>query len=303
MYRFVALFALLAVAAAGAGTPRSAEAQGRLPVVASFSILGDIVANVGGDRIELRTLVGANGDTHTYEPTPADARALANASVLFEIGLNFESWLPDLYRASRSRATRVAVTSNMSLLRSDESGHRHGEWDPHVWQDVSKAVTITYAVRDALGAADPANSDYYNLNAAVYASYLWELDAWIQGYVGCCTTQAGRTVVTPHNSFNYLAARYGFVMLATPIGSISTESDPSARQIATVVEQIRYHGVRAVFPENIANPRTMQRIASEAGVALAPPLYSDALGPPNGPAGTYVRMMYYNVATIIQALN
>jgi zinc/manganese transport system substrate-binding protein len=248
-------------------------------------------------------LVGPNGDTHIYEPTPADVRALANAAIVFEIGLGFESWLPNLYRASRSRAVRVTVTDGMSLLRAGEGGHRHGEWDPHVWHDVANAVHITHAVRDALRAADLAGWDYYSLNAAVYAGYLWELDAWIYEQVVCCTTEAGRNLVTLHASFNYLAARYGFLTLTTALDSISTEAEPSARRVATVVDRIREHGVRAIFPENIGDRRLMERIAAEAGVTLAPPLYSDALGPPDHPAGTYYGMMTYNINTIIRALS
>jgi zinc/manganese transport system substrate-binding protein len=303
MHRFL-LAVVLALATLAIGdTDRPAEAQGRLPVIATFSILGDIVANVGGDRIDLRTLVGPNGDTHTFEATPADARALANAAVAFEVGLGFEGWFPSLYRSSRSGAQRVAVTEGMSLLRSDEEGHRHGEWDPHVWHDVSRAIQITYAVRDGLSAADPANAGYYAANAAAYAAALQELDAWVISYVQGYTAPERRKLVTMHNSFNYFGARYGFTMLATALGSISTEAEPSARQIATVVDQIRYHGVVAIFPENVANQRLMQQIANEAGVRLAPPLYSDALGGTGSPGATYYDMIVYNVSTIIQALS
>jgi zinc/manganese transport system substrate-binding protein len=257
---------------------------------------------VGGDSIDLRTLVGPNGDTHTFEATPADARALAGAAVVFEIGLNFEAWLPDLYRSSRSGARRVAVTEGMSLLRSDEQGHRHGEWDPHAWHDAAKAIQITYAVRDGLTAADPANAEVYAGNAAAYAANLEVLDAWIMNYVEGNTTPERRKLVTTHNSFNYFGARYGFTMLATALGSISTEAEPSARQLAAVVEQIRYHNVPAVFPENGTNQRLMRQIADEAGVRLASPLYSDALGPAGGPGGTYHDMIVSNVTTIIEAL-
>jgi ABC-type Zn uptake system ZnuABC Zn-binding protein ZnuA len=158
-------------------------------------------------------------------------------------------------------------------------------------------------VRDALSAADPAHREVYESNAASYAGRLWALDTWVGETVACCTTEAGRRVATAHNSLTYLAARYGFVMLATPTGSVSTEAEPSARQIATVVEQVRASGVRAVFPESTAGQRTMQRIAQEAGVALAAPLYADALGPPGSPAGTYLGMMTHNVSTIVEALN
>ena len=303
MYRLVIILLVAFGAVALPRTGQPAGAQGRLPVIATFSILGDIVGTVGGDRTDLRTLVGANGDTHTFEATPADARALANAAIVFELGLGFEAWFPDLSRSSRSGAQRVTVTDGMNLLRSDEEGHRHGEWDPHVWHDVSKAVDIAYAVRDGLSAADPANAGYYVANAEAYAASLRDLDAWVFGYVEGYTTPESRKLVTMHNSFNYFGARYGFTMLATALDSISTEAEPSARQLATVVDQIRYHGAVAIFPENVANQRLMQQIANEAAVRLAPPLYSDALGGAGSPGASYYNMIVYNVSTIIQALS
>lgn len=299
------LIAALAVAAvvSTAGDAPAARAQdGRLRVVATFSILGDIVQNVGGDAISLRTLIGANGDTHTYEPTPADARALADADLVFENGLAFESWLPDLYRSSRSRATRVAVTDDLAPLRAAADGHRHGEFDPHMWHEVSNAIAMTDTVRDALVRADPANRDAYFLNAAVYTSFLVELDGWIFGQVNRLPAER-RRLITAHNSFDYFARRYGFEILGSAIGSVSTEAEPSARQIAALVDVIRGSGVPAIFPENVTNPRLMQRLADEAGVALAPPLYSDALGGPGSGADTYVGLMRTNVTTIVAALS
>jgi ABC-type Zn uptake system ZnuABC Zn-binding protein ZnuA len=191
----------------------------------------------------------------------------------------------------------------LPLLRADGAGHRHGEWDPHVWHDVSLAERIVETVRDALASADPAHREVYEDNAAAYAGRLRALDVWVEETVACCTTEAGRRVATAHASFNYLAARYGFVMLATPTGSISTAAEPSARQIATVVEQVRAAGVRAVFPESTTGQRTMLRVALEAGVALAAPLYADALGPPGSPGESYVGLVTHNVSTIVGALN
>ncbi len=303
MYRILAFAFMVLAVAVGNIRAEPARAQAGLPVIATFSILGDITQQVGGDRIDLRTLVGPNEDSHTFEATPADARATAGAAVIFEIGLDFEAWLPDLYRSSRSGARRVAVTDGMSLLRSGDEGHRHGEWDPHVWHDVSKAMQIVDAVRVGLSTADPANAEYYAGNAAAYIAQLEELDAWIVDYVAGYTAPERRKLVTMHNSFSYFGARYGFTMLATALGSTSTEAEPSARQFAAVVEQIRDHGVPAIFPENVVDQRLMQRIADEAGVRLAPPLYSDALGPPGGSAESYYAMIVANVTTIIQALS
>jgi zinc/manganese transport system substrate-binding protein len=283
--------------------PRQAEAAQRpLQVISTFSILGDLVQNVGGDRIAHRTLIGPNGDPHTYEPTPSDARAIGGADVILEIGINFEPWLNGLYRSSRSGAVRYPVTENVPLIASPETGHRHGEWDPHVWQDVANVVAMTYTIRDVLVWLDPANAGYYSLNAAVYVQYLWQLDAWIYDYVAWIPSDR-RVLVTGHNNMEYFAARYGFAVLGSAVGSISTEAEPSARNIASLANAIRAWGVPAVFPENISNPRVMQRLANEAGVALAPPLITDALTWYPNRGYTYIDMMYYNVSNMVQALS
>jgi len=230
MYRILFLTATMLVLLAVPGHETVAANQStRLPVVATFSILGDIVQNVGGEHVQVRTLVGPDGDMHVYEPTPADARALVDAAVLFEIGRGFEPRIADLYRASRSRAVRVTVTDGLTLIPSAaDDSHRHGPSDPHVWQDVANAVHITAVVRDALAQADPGNRDAYYLNAAVYSAYLQELDAWIVEQVA--TLPASRRVlVTSHYSMTYFARRYGFEVLGAASPSVSTEGQPSAR--------------------------------------------------------------------------
>lgn len=289
-------FVLIAV------SPRPVTAQSKLQVVTSFSILGDFVANIGGDAIEQRVLVGADGDTHTFEPTPGDARALAAATVIFENGLGFESWLDRLYRASGSRATRVAVTNGITPLSADPAGHRHGEYDPHMWHDPTRVIQMVYTIRDALTAADPANAWTYGINAAVYASFLSDLDSWVSWQVWSIPEHR-RALITAHNSFGYLASRYGFAMAGAAISSFSTESQPSAAELAALVREVRTHQVPAVFPENVSSARLIERVARDAGVRLAPPLCSDALSRPSGPCSTYFELMYYNVGTIVASLS
>jgi zinc/manganese transport system substrate-binding protein len=280
--------------------PATAQ-ESRLPVVATFSILGDIVQNVGGERIQLRTLLGANGDMHVYEPTPADARAIANASLVFEIGLGFETRLDGLIRGSGSRVRRVAVTDGMSLIPTAAGDpHRHGAYDPHVWHDVTNAIHMTNAVRDALVQVDPAGREFYYLNAAVYVWYLEQLDAWIHEQVATLPPER-RKLVTEHTNMAYFARRYGFELFGTVIGSVSTEAEATPRQLADLIRRVKASGIPAVFAENISSPRRMERLAEDAGVSVAI-IYTDALGRPGSDGDTYHNLMRANTRTIVQAL-
>lgn len=291
---------LLALLMLVTSVPAAAQPK-PLEVIATFSILGDIVRNIGGEHVELRTLIGPGGDAHTFEPTPADGKALLNAALVFENGLAFEPWLDSLYRASRSRARRVVVSDGLDPLRAIEEGHRHGEFDPHIWQDVSQAIHVAEVVRDALAAADPAHAEAYRANAAAYVATLQALDAWVFEAVAAIP-EGRRKIVTPHNSFAYFARRYGFEVVGTALASFSTEAQPSAREIADLVRTIRAQQVPAIFPENVTHRALMESIAADAGVVLAPPLYSDALGPSGSPADTYVSLMTHNVRTLVAYL-
>jgi ABC-type Zn uptake system ZnuABC Zn-binding protein ZnuA len=297
-----------------------------LNIITTYSILGDVVQNVGGGFIALRTLVGAGGDAHTYEPTPADSVALADADVVFENGLAFETWLDGLYESARSRAARVVVTEGITPItvaehedeHSDEAHddaaataeagahddeHDHGEFDPHVWHDVEHIMHMTERVRDALAQADPANAQTYRANADAYMEQLQELDRLIREQVNTLLPER-RKLVTTHDTFGYFAERYGFQVVGTALGSVSTEAaDPSAQEIAILVEEIKAAGVPAIFAETITDNGLMERIAQEAGVELAPTLYTDALGEPGSDGATYIGMMRANVATIVEALS
>ncbi|MCG8347370.1 MAG: zinc ABC transporter substrate-binding protein [Chloroflexales bacterium] len=439
-----------------------------LKVVATYSILGDLVQNVVGDSglIELTVLVSPGGDAHTYEPTPRDSAALAEADILFENGLEFESWIDDLYAASGSTATRVAMADGISdLISSDghnhdeedpvahaceyfeddpeavtadasgatptatipadhthyivtladgagtvslsreedaevsfflgsdvpftvsqadaevepelvepvadacaaiaivytydlapgdyvisfgsgadasvalvweeaghsegeehsheegeehgegevhgegeehaegeEHGHSHGEYDPHVWHDPNNAMVMVEAIRNTLVGADPSNADTYALNADAYLAELQALDAFIVEAVAQLPAER-RKLVTSHDTFGYFARQYGFEIVGTALGSVTTEAaDPSAGEIAELVESIQAVEVPAIFAENIANPALMETIAREAGVELAPTLYTDALGEPGSAGATYLEMVRHNVNTMVTAL-
>lgn len=307
------------------------EGSGGGPVkaVATYSILGDIVENVGGEEIELTTLVGPNGDAHTFEPAPSDSAEISEAAVVFENGLEFETWLDELYESSGSEAERVVVSEGMDLLpiaeegehaeeggeeHADEEEHEeegehageeedeHGEFDPHVWHDVSQSMVMVETVRDALVEVDPDNAEAYRANAKEYLSELEELDAEVTERAES-VPEENRVLFTSHDTFGYFAERYGFEV-DTALASVSTEaSDPSAGETAALIREIEASGVPAIFAENISNSDLMSRVASEAGVDLAPTLYTDALGKPDSEGGTYVKMMRYNTSTIADALS
>ena len=308
---------LAALAAGGCGGASRGSGDGRVSVVATFSVLGDIVGEVGGDGVDLATLVGPNSDAHTFEPAPRDTVKLAEAAVVFENGLEFESWLDELYESSGSEAERVTVTKNVDLLAALEEEHEgeahegeaheggeeeSDEADPHVWHDVENVMTITGAVRDALVEVDPENAESYRANAEEYMAELEELDAEVVRSLEA-VPEDDRVLFTSHDTFGYFAERYGF-RVDTALASVSTEaSDPSAGETAALIREIETSGVPAVFAENVGDSGSMRRVAEEAGVELAPALYTDALGGPGSEGGTYAKMMRYNASTITDALS
>jgi ABC-type Zn uptake system ZnuABC Zn-binding protein ZnuA len=295
-----------------AQTPTPAPLQ----VVASFSILGDLVEHVGGEAVQVTTLIGPGVDAHTYDPAPADLAVLADADVIFENGLGFEPWLDGFYESTQPPGARIVVTEGITPRQAgadhpedegeepleESDGHEHGQFDPHVWHDVANVIVMVGAIRDALAAADPARAELYEANATAYIAELEGLDAAIREQVATLPEER-RTLVTSHDNLGYFADAYGFSILGNVFGSVSTEAgDPSARDVAALVEAIAATGVPAIFAENVANPDLMESIAAEAGVSLAPALYTDALGPDGSPGETYVGMMQSNVATIVDAL-
>jgi zinc/manganese transport system substrate-binding protein len=306
----VAVIAALAISACGGASPT--DTSTKLKVVATHSILGDAIANVAGDKIELTVLVPAGGDAHTFEPSPQDTAKITNAALLFENGLEFETWLDDMVTASGSQAARVVVSEGVEPRQIEEEhegeeaegeAHDHGKHDPHIWQSVANWIIATKNIRDALVNADPANARTYTANAEAYIAELQTLDTYIFEQVKTLP-EARRKLITSHDSLGYFANRYGFEIVGTAIAAISTETaDPSAQEIAALVDAIKAAGVPAVFAENVHNPKLMEQIAAEAGVALAPALYTDALGEPGSDGVTYLKMMKHNVDVIVSALS
>jgi zinc/manganese transport system substrate-binding protein len=294
------LLALLVPGPAGAQDVPGREAA-KLKVVASFSILADFVRQVGGDRVELTTLVGPDGDAHVYAPSPADARRIGDAKVVFVNGLGLEGWIGRLVKAAGGRATVVEAARGVARVEAaEEPGHSHGGADPHAWQNVANARVYVANIRDALNAADPAGKAAYDANAAAYLTELDALDAEVRAAIARIPADR-RRIITSHDAFAYFERAYGIDFVA-PQG-VSTEAEASARDVARIILQIRRERIRAVFVENISDPRLVERIARETGARIGDRLYSDALSGPGGPAATYIEMIRHNIRAFSAALS
>jgi len=314
---------LLLASAAALAFAAPALAEDKLRVIATFSILGDIFANVGGDRVAVTTLVGPDGDAHVFQPAPADAQAIAGAQVIVANGLGFEGWMDRLIEASGTNAALITAADGVTPIAFGEEehaeeeghdhdhdhdhaeeeagheGHDHGAFDPHAWQSVTNVALYVGNIERGLAAADPAGADHYAANAAAYLAELDALDAEIRAAVAALPKDH-RTVVTSHDAFGYFAADYGLTFVA-PQG-VSTEAEASAQDVAALITQIRDAGIAAVFVENIADRRLLDQIATETGAAIGGTLYSDALSGPEGPAATYLAMMRHNLSQLTAAL-
>ncbi len=270
-------------------------------VVATFSILGDMVAKVGGDRVSVTTLVGPDGDAHVFQPSPGDAKAVAAADLIVENGLGLEGWMARLAEASGYKG-RVAIVSEGVKPRTmveEEGGTPETITDPHAWQNLANGELYVANIAAALSAADPAGAATYAANAATYTEKLKAEDAKVRAAMAALPADR-RRIITTHDAFGYFAAAYGLEILA-PEG-ISTDSEASAAGIARLIEQIRETKVPAVFLENVTDPRMMQEIAKETGARIGGTLYSDALSDAKGPAPTYIDMFENNVAQLAAAL-
>jgi len=301
------LIATASALVAGHYLQTRAQAQEKLPVVASFSILGDLVANVGAERIALATLVGANGDAHVYSPSPADARKVKDAKLVVTNGLKFEGWIARLIRSSATKAQIVEAANGIKTIVVDENSPAHdhgdhshaGETDPHAWQSIANAKIYVENIWAGLAAADPAGKALYEANAKAYLARLDALDAEVKALVAKIPAER-RRIITSHDAFGYFGDAYGLAFVA-PQG-ISTEAQPSARDVGRIIQQIRKDKIAAVFLENISDTRLARRIADETGAKIGGTLYSDALSDASGPAATYLDMIRHNATTIAKAL-
>ena len=270
-----------------------ALAQTRIDVVASISIIGDFVEEVGGDRVTVTTLVGPNGDAHVYTPTAADAKKVSDAKLLVINGFGLEGWLPRLVQSSGGKATIVTATNGITPRKRDSGD------DPHAWQSVVNAKVYATNIRDALSSADPAGAATYSANTTAYLAKLDALDRDVRAAVAEIP-EARRKVISTHDAFGYFAAAYGIAFIA-PQG-VSTETEASAHDIAAIITQVKEGKIPAVFLENISDPRLMRRIAAETGAKVSGTLYSDSLTEEKGEAPTYIDMVRHNIKALTSAL-
>jgi len=285
--RFLLLSALLLIAS-------PLHAAERLNVVASFSILGDFVRTIGGDRINLTTLVGPDSDVNVYTPAPGDAKRIAEAKLVIVNGLGLEGWLPRLVQSSGAKAQVVTASAGIAPLKLGSAV------DPHAWQSVPNAKVYVTDIANALAAADSDDGDFFSAQAKAYLDKLEALDREVRDAVAKIPPER-RKVISTHDAFGYFAAEYGIQFIA-PLG-VSTETEPSARDIAGIIGQIKAQKIPAVFLENVSDDRLIRRIAAETGAKVGGTLISDGLTGEKGPAPTYIDMVRHNIKALTSALD
>lgn len=277
-------------------------AADRIPVVATFSVIGDMLVNVGGDHIDIKTIVGAGGDCELYQPTAADVATIASAHALFLNDLNeeFEPWLEPLLKQAIFKGTKVVVTRGVRTLTAEEEHPVSGRQlpaalDQHAWLDPRNGIVYVRNIAEALARLDPADAADYRARAAAYGKELQAVDDWARKEMAGVPA-AKRRVLTSHDSLQYLANTYGITMLT--VNGWTNNSEPSAAELAKLAQRIRVDRVKAVFLDSITDPRAMQRIAGETGAAIGGTLYGDALSPAGGEADSYLTMLRHDVATL-----
>lgn len=285
------------IIAASVLTPMSAFAADKVKAVASFSILGDMVSRVGGDLVEVTTIVGPNADTHVYEPKPADAKALAGTQIFFVNGLGFEGWMERLVESTGFKGTTVVASDGIKSRTMMEDGAE--ETDPHAWQNLSNGLVYVKNIAEGLCKVDAADCDTFKKNAEAYSAEITALDAEVKAKVAS-VPEAKRKVITTHDAFGYFGAAYGVSFLA-PEG-MSTESEASAANVAKLIEQIRKDGVSALFVENMSDPRLIEQIGKETGVKLGGSLFADALSEKGEGGETYLDMFKHNISLLAPAM-
>jgi zinc/manganese transport system substrate-binding protein len=279
-----------------------AHAQEKLQVTASFSILGDLVQVVGGDRVAVTTLVGANADAHSFEPKPSDAKTVLAGKLLVINGMDFEPWATKLAKSAGYKGRTVVASAGIQARKMPADRHSHGHShgpanaDPHAWQNPNHVIQYVRNIATALSQADPAGAAEFDANAAAYIQKLQALDTWAKAQFAALPA-AKRKAITSHDAFGYLAAHYGITLLA-PQG-LNTEAEPSAKQVAQLIKQIQREKIRAVFVENMSNPKLITQLSKDTGATLGPTLYADALSLPGQPGATYLQMMRHNITQLV----
>ena len=278
--------------------PMAAMAGPPVRAVASFSLLADMLRQIGGDHVEVTSLVPMDGDAHGYQPRPADARAVAAAQLVVENGLGLDSWMGRLRQSADFTGVHTIATASVAP-RSLPAGKGAAAIDPHAWQDPRNGALYAQVIASGLAAADKVNAEVYRSAGALYANEILRLDIEIAAQFDLIPP-AARRIITTHDAFGYYGARYGIEFLAAQ--GMSTEAEPSAKAVAALVAQIKRKKIRAVFIENMTDPRLAQMLTRETGAVLGGTVYSDALSGPNGPAPTYLTMLRHNTALFAAAM-
>jgi len=296
-FRRLLLASSLALVCLASGTAAAAD---KIPVTASFSILGDLVRVVGGERVTVTTLVGPDQDAHTFEPKPTDAKAILSTRLLLTNGLGFEPWANKLAKSAGYKGDTVVASKGVKARRmveeADAKGHGgHEEADPHAWQNPNNVLIYVRNIAAGLSKVDPSGAAIYQGNAEAYVKELQTLDAWAQAQFAAIPVNK-RKVITSHDAFGYFAAHYQIKFLA-PQG-VNTEAEPSAKQVAQLIKQIQREKIRAVFVENMSNPKLIEQLSKDAGATVGASLYADALSAPDQPGATYLHMMRHNVTQL-----
>jgi zinc/manganese transport system substrate-binding protein len=292
--------------------PAAASAKDRLSVVTSFSILADMTAHVGGDHVTVTSLIPANTDAHVFTPAPGDVRTLGAADVFVMNGLGFEGWAEKLVKSANFKGIPAVAAKGAETLKGEEDeehghddGHKHGdahhhhEFDPHAWQTIENGIVYVANIRDALVKADPAHAADYMANAERYTAELKDLDAWVKAEIGKVPA-AKRKVITSHDAFRYFGRAYGVEFLA-PAG-VNEETEPSAKDVARIIDLIRKQRITALFMENISDKRLIEQLQRDGGATIGGTIYSDALSTADGPANSYTGMFRHNVGQLVPAM-
>ncbi|NBX66965.1 MAG: metal ABC transporter substrate-binding protein [Proteobacteria bacterium] len=286
----IALSFLLSLPAHSADAP--------LKAVASFSIIGDVVKIIGGDEVALTTIIGPDTDAHAFEPTPSDAKSLADADIVFINGLGFEGWIE---RLAAEKKITVLSKEIKALSSHDDHGHDHDHKgsDPHAWQDVSNMRNYVASIAATLSSLRPAKSQYFVDRAAQYDLELQKLDRDIHTAIQSVPSEK-RKIITSHDAFGYFENAYGITIIAAE--GLGAHASPSASGVARLLDQIKKEQIKTVFLENLSDPKLITRIATDTGATLGGTLYTDALSAAGGPADTYIKMMRHNLSLMLTAM-
>lgn len=299
LFNLLIIFTLAIGISACAGD--TTDASDQITVVATTSILADVVSQVGGDLVAVTPLVPPGANEHEYQPSPQDVAAVTDADLVFEVGLGLEEFMETIIQNAGTKVEPVIVSEGIETMEFSGGEDEHFSADPHVWMDPANVIIWTQNIAESLSAFDPDNREIYEANSQAYITQLESLDTWIASEVAKISPE-NRQLVTDHMLFGYFAEKYGFTVAGAIIPSYSSIAEPSARELAELEDAIRNHNVRVILVGNTVNPALASRVANDTGTQLVE-FYTGSLSEPGGPASTYIDYMRYNVNAIVSALD